>query len=218
MARNKHPEETVELILEQSLKLFMEKGYDGTSIQDIIRNLGGLSKGAIYHHFKSKEVIFDAVCERLGMQSAEYFIQLRDDKKLTGIEKIKIIFESAYTSSDNVTLRGFMVKMMEDPKFIVNQTKAIYAEMVPLFVEPIIKQCIDEGSVVSDYPKELGEVIFTLTNVWINPIRMKMSDEDIISKIDYFALVLKSLGLDIFDDDLKSKYIIICKQFNQYCS
>ena len=54
MARNKHPEETVNLILDVAFHLFMEKGYEHTSIQDIIDQLGGLSKGAIYHHFKSK--------------------------------------------------------------------------------------------------------------------------------------------------------------------
>jgi len=66
MARNKYPEETVNLILEAALKLFIEKGYEHTSIQDIINNLGGLSKGAIYHHFRSKEEIFQSVCEKIG--------------------------------------------------------------------------------------------------------------------------------------------------------
>ena len=55
MARNKHPEETVNLILDVALALFFEKGYDNTSIQDIIDGLGGLTKGAVYHHFKSKK-------------------------------------------------------------------------------------------------------------------------------------------------------------------
>ena len=41
MARNKHPEETVNLILDVALALFFEKGYDNTSIQDIIDGLGG---------------------------------------------------------------------------------------------------------------------------------------------------------------------------------
>lgn len=61
MARNKYPEETVSLILDTALKLFIQKGYEHTSIQDIIDRLGGLSKGAIYHHFKSKEEILVAV-------------------------------------------------------------------------------------------------------------------------------------------------------------
>ena len=60
MARNKHPEETVGQILDVASRLFLEKGYEHTSIQDIINNLGGLSKGAIYHHFKSKEEILIA--------------------------------------------------------------------------------------------------------------------------------------------------------------
>ena len=47
MARNKNPEETVNRILDTAYRLFLEKGYEQTSIQDIINHLGGLSKGAI---------------------------------------------------------------------------------------------------------------------------------------------------------------------------
>lgn len=65
MARNKYPEVTVEKILEVSQRLFIEKGYDNTTIQDIVNELGGLTKGAIYHHFKSKEEIIDALGEKL---------------------------------------------------------------------------------------------------------------------------------------------------------
>ena len=61
MARNKYPEVTVERILDAAQRLFLEKGYDNTTIQDIVDELGGLTKGAVYHHFKSKEEILDAV-------------------------------------------------------------------------------------------------------------------------------------------------------------
>ena len=65
MARNKYPEETVKRILVVSEKLFLEKGYENTTIQDIIQSLNGLSKGAIYHHFNSKEEIVDVLVDRL---------------------------------------------------------------------------------------------------------------------------------------------------------
>lgn len=65
MARNKYPEETVKLILDVATHLFVEKGYDATSLQDII-NETKLSKGAIYHHFSSKEEIFEAIFHRIG--------------------------------------------------------------------------------------------------------------------------------------------------------
>ena len=54
MARNKDPEITVEKILDAAQRLFLEKGYENTTIQDIVGELGGLTKGAVYHHFKSK--------------------------------------------------------------------------------------------------------------------------------------------------------------------
>ena len=64
MARNKYPEETVARILDVSLRLFLEKGYEHTTVQDIVDHLDGLTKGAIYHHFKSKEEILDAALNR----------------------------------------------------------------------------------------------------------------------------------------------------------
>ena len=48
MARNKYPEVTEERILEAAQRLFLEKGYDNTTIQDIVDQLGGLTKGAVY--------------------------------------------------------------------------------------------------------------------------------------------------------------------------
>lgn len=47
-------------ILQEAAKLFTEKGYEATSVQDIAQALG-LSKAALYHHFRSKEEILYAI-------------------------------------------------------------------------------------------------------------------------------------------------------------
>ena len=78
MSRNKHPEETVQLILDVATRLFLEKGYENTSVQDIIDNLGGLTKGAIYHHFKSKEEILAAVIDHSTCESNKLLDEIRD--------------------------------------------------------------------------------------------------------------------------------------------
>ena len=44
MPRNKYPEETVQKILDASLKLFLEKGYEETTVLDIISEMGGLTR------------------------------------------------------------------------------------------------------------------------------------------------------------------------------
>ena len=56
----------------------MEKGYDATSLQDIISETK-LSKGAIYHHFSSKEEIFEAIFRRIGEQNTAALAKVRDD-------------------------------------------------------------------------------------------------------------------------------------------
>ena len=45
------------IILDAALSLFVKNGYSQTSMDDIV-NLSGLSKGAIYHHYRSKNVLF----------------------------------------------------------------------------------------------------------------------------------------------------------------
>ena len=45
------------IILDAALSLFVKNGYSQTSMDDIV-NLSGLSKGAIYHHYRSKKVLF----------------------------------------------------------------------------------------------------------------------------------------------------------------
>lgn len=88
MGRNKYPEETVNLIIEVATKLFTEKGYDHTSLQDIISETK-LSKGAIYHHFSSKEEIFEAMYRRIGNENSEALAKIRDDKKTEWLSEIK---------------------------------------------------------------------------------------------------------------------------------
>ena len=66
MPRNKYPEETVRLILDVATRLFAEKGYDRTSLQDII-NETKLSKGAIIIILRLKRIYwkpFSTVSEK----------------------------------------------------------------------------------------------------------------------------------------------------------
>jgi AcrR family transcriptional regulator len=51
-------------------RLFADKGYEATSIEDLLRELG-MSRGALYHHFDSKEAVFEAVLHQVEAEVAE---------------------------------------------------------------------------------------------------------------------------------------------------
>ena len=88
MARNKYPEVTEERILDVAQRLFLEKGYENTTIQDIVDELSGLTKGAVYHHFKSKDEIMDAVGDRMFLTNNPFeAVKARSD--LNGLEKLR---------------------------------------------------------------------------------------------------------------------------------
>ena len=53
---------TKESILEEALRQFSQKGFDGTSMSDIAKPLG-ITKAALYKHFESKQQIFDRIIE-----------------------------------------------------------------------------------------------------------------------------------------------------------
>jgi AcrR family transcriptional regulator len=139
----KRPTDTKIIILKVALQLFMENGYKGTSYQDLIKKTG-LSKGAIYHHFKSKEDILTSVFEFMYAASTETtplepgsmikdersFIKLYTDikksqlkgfKEFLGVEKINfnkfVFFFEAIT--ENAKLKRFgSIALEQEIKFL----------------------------------------------------------------------------------------------------
>ncbi len=118
MARNKYPEVTVERILDVSQRLFLEKGYENTTIQDIVDGLDGLTKGAVYHHFKSKEEIMDAVGDRMFFQNNP-FEKVRGRKDLNGLQKLQeaIRLNQADRQRTNVTVQA--IPITRNPRVLV---------------------------------------------------------------------------------------------------
>ena len=202
MARNKYPEETVNLILDVAFRLFMEKGYEHTSIQDIIDHLGGLSKGAIYHHFKSKEDILYAVMGRMTAESNLRLKEICDRTDLNGKEKLKTLFrlsldrpvmEDVFTVSPNV---------YNNPRFLSSFLHEAVEESAPDYILPIIRQGIADGSITTEYPEQLARLLSLLANIWINPIIFEDSREETYRKFVIFDQVLKGLGLNIVDQEM----------------
>lgn len=202
MARNKHPEETVNLILDVAVRLFMEKGYEHTSIQDIINQLGGLSKGAIYHHFKSKEDILVAVTDKMTEESNKMLAVIRDRTDLTGKEKLKTIFKESICRPVQEDIFTVAPDLSNSPRLLFSIFKETVEEAAPDYILPIIEQGVADGSIQTDYPAELAELIILAANIWMNPMIFDNSPEESWRKFLVFRQMMSGFGLDIVDDEL----------------
>ena len=202
MSRNKHPEETVNLILDVAFRLFMEKGFEYTSIQDIINNLGGLSKGAIYHHFKSKEDILVAVTERMTAESNQMLAAIRDRTDLSGKEKLKTIFKESIQRPVQNDIFTAAPNFHNNPKLLFSLLHDTIEEAAPNYIAPIIRQGISDGSIQTDHPEQLAELILLAANVWMNPMIFDSSEEESYRKFIVFSHMLQGFGLHIVDKEM----------------
>ncbi|MDP4095881.1 TetR/AcrR family transcriptional regulator [Paenibacillus sp. P96] len=215
MARNKYPEETINQILSVSLTLFMQKGYEQTSIQDIINELGGLTKGAIYHHFKSKEDIMLAVIDQLFKGVDETLTAVRDDPALNGLEKLRKIFRVALSNPAQLEMAATAPNLLNNPKMLAAQIQNIIEEAVPVYIQPIIEQGITDGSIRTEYAKELSEVLMMLGNLWLNPMVIAEAPENMIRRCRLFHELFKGIGLDLFDEQMLHQYEEFYRMYNE---
>ena len=211
MARNKHPEETVEKILAVSAQLFLEKGYEHTTLQDIIDNLGGLTKGAIYHHFKGKEEILLAIADRMGEQTEAWMREIRDDPCLTGAEKLRRMFRASLGNSDQTDLFALAPNMLKNPKLMAILLESMMGDVLPNYMEPVLREAVADGSVQTDCPEELGELLLLLANVWLNPMIYPATPEKTRRRMALFDRMLRSMGLNLLDEELLDQWERYCR-------
>ena len=118
MSRNKYPEVTVEKILDAAERLFLERGYEHTTIQDIVDELGGLTKGAVYHHFKSKEEILDAVSDRMFFRN-DPFEAVRSRTDLNGLGKLREAILIYNADEESAELTRQTIPISKNPRLLV---------------------------------------------------------------------------------------------------
>ena len=210
MARNKHPEQTVTRILDTASTLFLQKGYDKTTLQDII-DATKLSKGAIYHHFASKEAILIAVVDRMGDFNSAVLAEIRDRKGLTGAEKLRELFRTSMTLSFQGKILHMLPFLIENPKFMALQMESILNEAAPCYVLPILREGIADGSIRADYPEQLAEVLLLMTDLWLHPVLRPSTPEQVRARCAFFNQFTRQYGFELLDEDLIDTLVGFCR-------
>lgn len=201
MARNKYPEVTVEKILDVSQRLFLEKGYDNTTIQDIVDELGGLTKGAVYHHFKSKEEIMDAVGDRMFFENNP-FVAIRQRTDLNGLQKLKELVRLNQSDLSRTSMTIQSIPIMQNPRLLVGMIDSNRRVLTPYFLE-IIEEGNRDGSIHTEYAKEVAELIPLLTSLWLLPSVFPASKEEIKRKFRFVGEMLEKMGVPLVDDSIR---------------
>ncbi|MDD3417284.1 MAG: TetR/AcrR family transcriptional regulator [Lachnospiraceae bacterium] len=200
MPRNKYPEETVQKILDAALHLFLEKGYEQTTILNIVENMGGLTRGAFYHHFKSKEEVLDALGDRLFFDNNP-FEKVKRQTNLTGLEKLKCLLVNTMENDDIRKINIMSMQALQSPAFLKKMLEDNRDIIAPLYQE-IIEEGVKDGSIKTEHPKLLSQLITFLTNFWTLPTIYPSSEEEAIEKLMYIKEITDKMGVPLLDDEM----------------
>lgn len=202
MPRNKYPELTESRIMEAAARLFLEKGYRDTSIQDIVDEVGGMTRGAFYHHFKSKEDIFDAVTTRLFLQNNPLDLpeELQDK---TGLEKLKALVLRSIRNNMQVRIINSAPEFFRSDKFIALHVRETVEQIAPEIL-PIIEEGRKDGSIPVEYPKQAAESLLLLANIWLSPVIFGADEQEYAQRVDTFGKLLEGIGIRLLDEELRA--------------
>lgn len=155
-------------ILQTAEDLFCRKGYEETSVQDILDVLH-TSKGSFYHHFESKEYLLEAMCER---RAALIACQAEEEKQAfsTPIARLNSLLSGVFPLRDERL--SFLLMIL--PVFSTRQGHSLrtrYCEaLLASFREPVTRaltECIADDSVnVYDPSVTAGICIHTMNHLW----------------------------------------------------
>ena len=87
-------------------------------------------------------------------------------------------------------------------KLMVSMVNDTMKQVAPNYILPIMEEGIADGSIVTDYPAQLAELIIFVANVWMNPMNFGDTQKEAHGKFMVFQQMLKGFGLDIVDEKM----------------
>ena len=167
-------------IFETSMKLFAEKGYDATSIEEITATVG-VAKGTLYYHFSSKEEIFNFLIEE-GIKLLQNSIDIKISKLDNYIDKIKAIvlieikIVNKYEDFITILLSQFYGKEARNKK-----CQNLVYEYIDK-IEKIVEEGIISGEIKNENSKAIASEIYGLIASTL-VYKMKNNEEIDVKKL-----------------------------------
>ena len=175
----KAPDERRSELITCAHKLFYTKGYESTSVSDMVTEVG-VAKGTFYHYFESKQAILEALVAELSEQGLKLYEAIAADKTLNAVQKW---MQTAQVIGDwkierKAELLALARVIQTDGNVLLRYklwTRAM--QVVAPELAKIIARGVEEGVFETAYAEETAEAIYavstafseTITDILLNP-------------------------------------------------
>lgn len=200
MSREKN---TKERILEEALKLFAQSGYMGTSMNDIAINLG-VTKAALYKHYKSKQEILDSIVEKMNQMDKErvkkYDMPEGNMEKVVkgyqeaAIDKIKEFTKVQFLHWTQEEFPCCFRKMLTLEQYRDPELSRLYQKYLSgdplLYIEEIFRGFTDDDQEARQLALDFYGPIFLLYSIYDGAENKEIIVEQVGQHVDRFSKML----------------------------
>ena len=202
MPRHDPTEKTKSEILKTAVRLFEEKGFEKVNIEDIVKEVG-VTRGAFYHYFKSREdLIYAVVLQILADDEINPFLLAPKEEGLNALEKLRYALKFDREAKFAPALLKELYKAMNDPS-IFRSLIVFNASAGASYVEKLLIEGNEDGSISVAQPKQAAQAIAVLFNVWMDPGLFPVSCDEYADKMLFLERLVKLLGVPVIDDEIR---------------
>lgn len=164
---NMKPEERRTQLLDCAQYLFFTKGFDDTTMADIL-SLAGISKGGFYHHFRSKDELLFGVLDRMAETIFGQLNAIAENKSASGLDRLHqfIHLRSDYLKAHDYEGQVEFFSVMNDDRNVslLVAFKRTVTKMAVQQLTQIIQQGRDEGVFSTDDARASAEMILHIAD------------------------------------------------------
>ena len=179
-----------EFILDIAEKMFIEQGFDQTSIAQIL-DATQIAKGTLYYYFTSKEEIMDAIIERWIERSFEQVRIWVEQKQLPILERLMGALASLNMQKDGQELLDHLHAPQN--ALLHEKTNQILLSKVPEILYPLFQEGFQAGEMQTAYPYESIEMMLTYCLQIFDSSFQKLDQAEKNHKIQAFIYLLEKI-------------------------
>ncbi len=190
----KEAQERKNEILDVAERLFCTKGFDNTSTNDILNEIG-IARGTLYYHFKSKEDILDAMIERLTNQIVAKAAIIALDDSIPVLERLTRTILSLNVDNE---LGDMIMEQVHKPQnaLLHQKLENRLLSQVNKLITTIAEDGIKQGIMHTDYPAEAVDMIMTYSYVAFDSMNEYTKEEEMKKILGFVYHAERVLGME----------------------
>lgn len=179
-----------EFILDTAEKLFVEQGFDQTSIAQIL-DATQIARGTLYYYFTSKEEIMDAIIERWISRAFEQMHTWVERKELSILERLMGALAALNMKEEGQEILDHLHAPQN--ALLHEKTNQILLSKAPEILSPLLQEAIQAGEMQTAYPYESIEMMLTYSLQIFNTSFHTLNRKEQEQKVQAFIYLLEKI-------------------------